>query len=370
MKPPFLHRLLLLAWPRSIRGRKGEELSAFWRLQASEPRYRGLGRIRLLVALTADAVGGGLRARWSAGAPDPAPVARDSRLRAALDELRRAFGTLRRAPGFTVVAVLTLSLGIGATTAVVAVVERVLLRPLEYQRPDRLVLLTRDDDRTSSVSWPDFRDWRESARGFDAMAAWTETSADFQEGDGAATRQGVRTTPELFDVLGVPPLLGRTFLADEARPGGPDAVIVSWGIWQDRLGGDPDILGRTVRMDGRPVPVVGVMPRGFAFPDPSTDFWLPLRGDQPLVDAGMPAGTRTLAFLDVIARLQDGTTPAAALSDLRTLAARWRIRTRSGLPTERWPRARRPRRLACAATDAPWSSSASRPSTTTAQPPS
>ncbi len=235
--------------------------------------------------------------------------------------VRQAARRLLRAPGFTLVAVATLALGIGANTAIFSVVESVLLRPLPYPEPDRLVMLWEDFSRRGgdAKDWfspGNFYDWREQNTSFTGMSAFTDYSPTLVDDAGAERLTAGAVTHGFFRVLGVAPLMGRTFTADEDAPGSNHVAVLSYGFWQSRLGGAPDIVGRTISLDGEPTTVVGVMPRGFAFPVmPQTALWTPLGTD-------LANGPRAEIYLRVVARTKSGVTLAAARSDIRSIAAR------------------------------------------------
>jgi putative ABC transport system permease protein len=196
-------------------------------------------------------------------------------------DLRYALRTLVRWPGFTAVVVLTLALGIGANAAIFSVVNAVLLRPLPYADPDRLVVVlgTPTDGDSAKVgassSYPDFADFRARSRSFSQLAAYsvrrtTVTGKSFEP----AIVSGAPVTANLFPMLGVSPFLGRTFLNEEDRPGAAPVVIVSNEFWQQRLGGNPNVLGSSLSLNGQPATIVGVMPPRFAFPAGAT-IWFP-----------------------------------------------------------------------------------------------
>ena len=206
-----------------------------------------------------------------------------------LNDLRYAFRQLTKNPGFTAVAVLTLALGIGATTAIFSVVYAVLLRPLPYREPERLVQLYETGLRAGGsrdwVSFPNFLDWRRQNQVFEEVAAyryWPITVA----GEGTPeTLLGLQVTSGLFSVLGVHPSLGRTFLPEEDQPGKGNVAILSYGLWQRRFGGSQSIAGRPITIDGQSCTIVGVMPDGFQFPyavpgEVALDgiaLWIPMR---------------------------------------------------------------------------------------------
>lgn len=231
-------------------------------------------------------------------------------------DLRYALRALRRAPGFTVAVVLTLALGIGVNSAIFSVVHSVLLRPLPYASPERLVVLygRYPEFGRTSTSLPDFQDWRAGSRTFEQMAA-RHNAAFVLTGEGEPERMiADRVTSNFFATLGVRPLLGRVFLPDEDRIGGDDRVVVlSHGYWQRRFGGDPRVIGRQIQLSGRPWTVVGVAPPGFRY-GRAVDLWAPTRADTTL--------PRRAEFLDVIGRLEPGVTVTQASADVAAVVQR------------------------------------------------
>jgi predicted permease len=232
-------------------------------------------------------------------------------------DVRHALRTLIRNPGFTVVIVLTLALGIGANTAIYSVVNAVLLRSLPYPDPDRLVRLWSTHSRTNRwgdwVSYPDFRDWREQNRGFEDMAAYRFWLFNVTGGEYPEVVLGVYVTHNLFSVLRTGPMLGRSFLSEEDQPGRNQVVILSFGLWQRRFGSDPGLVGRTVTIDGQSHSVVGIMPRGFGFPVRETDVWIP---HGPLEELQQ----RESHNFRVVARLKPGVTVEQAQANMDAIA--------------------------------------------------
>src|SRR4029453_10540611 len=185
-----------------------------------------------------------------------------------LYDLRHAARALRHHPGFLAVVVLTLGFGIGINTATFSIVNAVLIRPLSFDQPGRLVPLT---ERVSGFaenapfSPPDFIDVQREQQSFDGVAAYVQRPAELS-GSGAPVRLDVpKVSWNLFDVLRIHPMLGRAFTEQEDRPG-VDVAVLSYGLWETRFGADQSIVGRTITLDRRPYTVVGVMPRGFSFP--------------------------------------------------------------------------------------------------------
>lgn len=192
-------------------------------------------------------------------------------------DLRHALRQFGRAPGFAAVAIGTLALGIGATTALFSVVHRVLLRPLPYPEPDRMVRVFEvggSGARSTNMSDPNFADLYEQNRSFAGLAKFQTWDESVAGGSEPARVVLASVSRDFFQVMGVQPLLGRTFHADEHREGAAPAVLVSEAFWQRYLDGDPDLSGRTLKSGDEVAAVVGVMPRGFAFPD-GADIWRP-----------------------------------------------------------------------------------------------
>ncbi len=336
-------RVLLRCFPRRFRADYGDEMLAFWRAQAGEVRYGGpLGRLLLHATLVRDAALRGLGVRWRARrgehlsprSPNTVTGGEEKMMACLGTDVRHALRALAGAPLFTAMAVATLALGIGAATAVYSVVEGVVLRPLPYPDAEALVRVTPHDADTDDVSWPDFRDWREGAENFLHLAGYAEAQGTFTWEGGAEALTGARVTRGFFRVMGVPPLLGRTFTEEEDRIDGPDAVILSHGLWTERFGADPTILDRTVPLGGAAVPVVGVMPAGFEAPYAGIRYWEPLQDDELLATVGLPTGGRGLGFVSMTGRLVDGVTREEAALRLQQLVRI--VDEAAGKPPERF----------------------------------
>jgi len=202
-------------------------------------------------------------------------------MRAVMRDLRYTFRSWSRKPGFYTVIFVVFALGIGTSTLVFSLVNGVLLQPLPYAEPDRLTIPWqthphwRDGDNATlrarwdrfTVSYPVYEDWLEQSPVFEDVGIHLETVFIAEGSEQAERIRGTRATFGVFRALGVEPLLGRTFLPEEDRIGGPRLVVLSYGLWQERYGSDPDILGRTMILNEQPFTIVGVMPRGFYFPD-------------------------------------------------------------------------------------------------------
>jgi predicted permease len=230
-----------------------------------------------------------------------------------LQDLKYGLRMLRRNPGFTFVAALTLALGIGANTAIFSVVNAVLLRPLPYQDPDRLVTASPYRRATNgyTILSPTFLNWRAQSQSFEHLAAYTTGTSDLT-GNGEPERLTAGlVSADLFSTLGISPALGRGFTATEDQLNGPPVVILSHRLWQRRFGGDPQLIGRAITLDGQSRTVVGVMPSGFQFPA-ELDLWLPINLDT--------SGSRKeMVFVNVVGRLKPGVTMEAARTDLTTI---------------------------------------------------
>ena len=245
-----------------------------------------------------------------------------------LQDLRYCVRTLLQARGFTIVAVLTLALGIGANTAMFSVVNAVLLRPLPFPQPERLMSIattnTRGTPTPSSVSYPDFIDYRAHNRSFEDMASYYGNDFSLTGAGDAVLLRGQIVGTAFFNILRVQPNPGRAFAADEDQPG-HHVAIISHSLWKSRFRGDNNIVGRNIELSGEPYVVIGVAPVGFQFPIQAdvTDIWVSSSRDSEVHTAGdKPANTQRGAhFLDVIGRLKPGVTREQAEADLTTIAA-------------------------------------------------
>jgi predicted permease len=237
-------------------------------------------------------------------------------------DIRYASRVLKRHPGFAVAAVLTFALGIGASTAMFSVVHGVLLRPLPYAEPDRLVVLWERNTALGSdrnvVSVPNFEAWRARARSFTGMAGLVPLPATIAGAPSPERVMGAEVSPAYFPVLGIRPALGRTFTPAEEQGGGADVVVLSDGFWRSHFGANRGVLGRTLAIDGRPHTIVGVMPPGF---DPPKFAWL---HDQAFWRPFGPTdGNRGWGrFLLVLARVKPGIPIAVARREIDAIAAR------------------------------------------------
>jgi putative ABC transport system permease protein len=237
-----------------------------------------------------------------------------------LHDLRYAARLQRKNPGFTIVAVIALALGIGANTAIFSVVNTVLLRPLPYKDPDGLVMVWEDATRhgypRDTPAAANFVDWRDQNQVFEGMAAIDDMSFNLT-GSGEPERlEGRRVSANLFPLLGVEPQIGRVFTAPEDQPGAQRVVLLSYALWQRRFGGDPGIVGKSLTLNGESHVVVGVMSARFQFPSSDDQAWVPMALTQ------QEAGNRNRHYLQVLARLKPGVSLAQAQSEMSTIAAR------------------------------------------------
>jgi putative ABC transport system permease protein len=250
-------------------------------------------------------------------------MSRARRWGALVQDVRYGVRGLLRTPGFTLVAVLTLALGIGANTAIFGVVRGVLLRELPYPEPERLVRLWQGAPETPKgvFSYPDFQDWRTRSQSLEAAGAWFfaegRTGVDLT-GDGEPQRLQVAfVTDGFFQALQRAPLLGRPLQAEDHVHGRADVMVISHGLWQRRFGGAPDVVGRTVTIDGKPHTVVGIMPRGFDYPSPSVQAWMSVEW---FAQDDVPWEVRRSRWLSGMGRLKPGVTVEAARAELSGLA--------------------------------------------------
>jgi putative ABC transport system permease protein len=325
------YRLLLRLYPAELRADYGDELVHFFRERSREPRYRGspLGAPRfwthILLDLFATAVAERLRSAAAA-----ARARRDHSRRGRHDhsgdpmgtlvqDARYALRTLLARPAFSAVAVLTLAIGIGANATIFSVTNELLLRPLPFPEPDRLVTVwsVREGDR-AGVSYPDLMDYRSESRVFAGIALLAGQTVNFTGGDTPDRLRGAFVTGNVFDVIGVKAAVGRTFTDSEAELGRAVPVaVVSHELWQSRFGSDPRLVGRALLLNGRPFEVIGILPAGFKSPFDQPDVWLP--GPFHTSKGAFERGARGVPALG---RLKPGATVLAARAELAVIAER------------------------------------------------
>jgi putative ABC transport system permease protein len=224
---------------------------------------------------------------------------------------------LKKSPGLTSVAVLSLALGMGAISTIFSFVNGIMLRPLPYPESERLVLLDETAFKRGSpsmnVSFPNFVDWRQQNHSFEDIACYTDGSFIITGGAEPEQLKGAFVNQGLFEILGIGPIMGRTFTADEDQPEHDQVVVLSYGLWQRRFGGDPNILGQTLTLNNRQRVVIGVMPKGFQFPEVA-EAWGPLALNTKI-------WTRTDHGLLSIARLKPGVTLEQAQAEMIQIAS-------------------------------------------------
>ncbi len=264
-------------------------------------------------------------ARMALGGPEQVKEqCRDARptrwLQDLWQDVRYALRTMRKKPGFATVALLTLALGTGATTVMFTVVNSVLLKPLAYPQPDRLLSLhelTEEYGDQSSFAYLNFLDCQRQSRSLAPMAAWHNAGGTISEPGDAEYVSGRQISAGLFATLGIPLLRGRAFLPEEDRAGGTPVIIISQRLWQGRFGGSSEAIGARLVLDGKPYTVIGVAPAGLPFFE-ETDIFTPIgQNTSPMMqDRAMHAGIR------VLARLRPGVTLAQARTELALIGRR------------------------------------------------
>jgi len=235
-----------------------------------------------------------------------------------LQNVRYALRILSKSPGFTLVVVLTLALGIGANTAIFSVVYAALLRPLPYREPARLLHL--GESRTQAdysltgaqVSYPDYLDWKHAAKTIQSFAAYSGDAFTLAANGEPKNTFAAQVTPSFFSTLGVKPALGRNFFDNEMQPDGPHVAILTDGFWRTEFGADPKVIGRVIHIDGKPATIIGVLPRDFEFaPANSAPVWVPIH------QTGDPITRRSLHWLSVFGRLAPGVSSDQARAELK-----------------------------------------------------
>ena len=245
-------------------------------------------------------------------------------------DVRFGLRVLRKNPAFTLVVVLTLALGIGVNTAIFSVVNAVLLRPLSFRDPDRLVTLSQTNTARNAqpedLSPANFLDWRDDAPAFDGLVAMTYWSFDYSGKGEPEAFTGELVTKDFFQLMGVAPALGRAFLPEEYEPGKDRVVLLSHGLWQRRFGGDPAVVGQTISLRDQSYLVVGVLPHDFHLP------WIGADREvfAPLAFSPQARQWRTATYLQVVGRLK----PQVTLEQARAMLSRTAQRLAKEYPTE------------------------------------
>jgi putative ABC transport system permease protein len=239
-----------------------------------------------------------------------------------LQDLRFAFRTLRKSPGFALVAILCVGLGVGVTSTILSAVHAILIRPLPYPRAGELLAVYSRITRHGSsegginISYPDYVSWRDGNRSFSELGMWTWNALAFSGEQEPERVEAATVTANLFPLLGIRPHLGRLFLPEEEHRGRERVALLSDGLWRRRFGGDSSIVGRQVPIDGAPYRVIGVMPPGFAFPDRG-QAWVPF-----VVEDGLQEGRGNRGYAGALGRLRPGATLGSAQRDLDLVSRR------------------------------------------------
>jgi len=298
-----------------------EELGAYLEMEAAEKMKQGMSRKEALRAVRLE------RGSLEVTKEVVRSAGWESFVETLWQDLRFAARTLRKSPGFTAVAVLTLALGIGANSAIFSVVNAVLLRPLSYKDSDQLVQLIEHDQKRGIdfdwVSFPNFHDWAEQSKAFQYVAAYKFHAFNLTNMSQAEMLFGIKASANLLPTLGAEPILGRNFRPEEDQPGRDHEVILSYDTWKQTFGADPQLIGKTITLNDEPYTVIGVMPASFTFPPtvPITSS-LPSRKTAFLAPLGIAFNPdqRDWNMLGVIARLKSGATIGQARANLDTVA--------------------------------------------------
>ena len=237
--------------------------------------------------------------------------------------MRYAIRTLLKSPAYAAVTILTLALGIGANTAIFSVVNGVMLKPLGYPHPERLMFISSTFPGLGFdrfwISLPEWAEFKERNHAFQSVGAYRDGSVNLGTPERPRRVNSMVVTPELLDVLGVAPLRGRSFTANDSLPGAEDVGILSYATWKSDFGGEESVVGRVLQVDGAPTRIVGIMPPGYDIHDERVEVILPLT-----IDPKTFPNRRGSHFLYMIGRLKDGVAPGQAQADLDSLIAQWR----------------------------------------------
>ena len=321
-----IYRLVVrLAFPTRVRRRFGADMVRMFEQQLAGTRAAGGSAVSLFMNAVADACLEGLGERLAIIVECRRAVGRELRrwrwwMHALLRDARFAGRLLVKQPGVTIVALLTLAIGIGGNTAMFSAVDALLLRPLPYHEPDRLVKVWEkrpaEGVLDNVVAPADFIDWARMNTVFEDMAAYAGITADLT-GVGEPIRLAAAgVSPPFFDILRVQPALGRSFRREEAAPGRHRVVILGHSLWQSRFGSDPAAVGRTISLNGVPHEIVGVLPADFEFPDAAIELWAPM----PLTGGTAPP-TRSNHSLEIFARMKPGVTLEDTRADMDRVGA-------------------------------------------------
>ncbi len=305
------YRLLIRLYPAEFRARYGRAMLDFHRDRLADARAAGESSWKLWTSTSIDVISSALveRARHFSS--------REETMTTLRQDVGYAIRGLIRRPGFTAVTVATIALGIGANAAIFSVVNGVLLRPMPFPHPEQVVSFGHTPP-TWLTSEDNFIDYHRELKSFTGLAAFTKNEATIATADEPERVRMVRATDDFFSVLGVQPLLGRTFASDEFTPRQPRVLVISYGLWQRRFGGDRAIIGKTLRLGNVPRTIVGVMPPHFNYPEARTEVWLPFPRLNP--DSLNGRGNN---YLFMVGRLAPGATVRSAFSEADGLAKRF-----------------------------------------------
>src|SRR2546423_7477557 len=231
-------------------------------------------------------------------------------------DIRYALRMLAKSPAFTFLALLTLALAIGANAAIFSVVNAVLLRPLPYPHAEQLVRVfgTQPTLAEAPSSPANFLEWKTENQAFEHIAAWVGKGFNLTGTDKPERVMGARCASDMFQLLAVQPVLVRDFTAEEDRDGADRVVILSYEFWQHRFAGDPNAIRQTIKLSDQTYTIIGVMPRGFAFPNTRTQIWVPVAFN------AAERATRDTNFIDVVARLKPGVSLEQAQANMTSVA--------------------------------------------------
>ena len=308
MAERVLHAMMR-ALPADMHRRDGAELAEMIADEVAEARARGRWAFaRRVVAIAWDVLRRAPYEHWRRRGRKPNE---ESTMRSFLADLRFAVRSFSRQPGPTALILLTLTLGIAANTAVFAIVDGLFLRPFPYPEPDRLVYVNEQAPtwnlEYTGINYPDFATWRERVSAFEGIALWDHASINLADASGAERAEGLAVTYDFPAVLGVRPLLGRTFTKEEDGPTPSRLIVIGYGLWRTRFAGSRDVIGQSLRVNSRPYTIIGVLPPEAAFPG-STQFWVPLNGD--------PTEKSQNYSYEGIGRMKRGVTVEQARADL------------------------------------------------------
>ena len=307
---------LLYLFPARFRDAFGADMRVTF-----DDRWREAAGIRLGMRTIADLIASATLVRLSQRKPYPARKG-DSSMTILWQDFRFALRTLAKSPGFTLVALATLALGIGVNTAMFSVANAVLWRSMPYADPDRIVWVGAVERKNPDVAWgasyPNFRDWQARAHSFGAIAGILQAGRILREGSERTRLSGLGVTPEYFAILGVQPAAGRVFAASDDQPGAAPVIVLSDRMWRKTFAGDPSTIGRTIKFEDSSFTVIGIMPEHFEYGE--AEFWVPLQ------HALNPyfSSHREVWVMDAIGRLSAHQTASAAQSEMTAIAEQLR----------------------------------------------